>query len=276
MRRRVAHLSDLHFGREDPDVVAALAVAIGEAMPDLVVVSGDLTQRARTGEFARARAFLEALPAPSLVVPGNHDIPLHNPIRRFVRPLDRFGRFFAAGQDPVFVDEALLVIGLNTARSLTWKDGRVSRAQMVHLADTVARLGGPRMRIVVAHHPFVQIPTARPATLVGRLRPALRALVDAGIDLVLSGHEHREFTGDLSDHHPTLDRSILVAQAGTAMSTRIREEANSFNLLELAVDHVALAVMAWNGTRFHLAREARFQRRGGVWRPEGALAALGG
>src|SRR5688500_4193406 len=122
--RTLVHLSDLHTGRVDPAVLAALISSIARAQPDLVVLSGDLTQRATTTQFREARAFLDALGAPTLVIPGNHDVPLLNVARRFFGPLDRDQRYITSDLEPVVMDDEMIVVGLNTARALAWGEGR--------------------------------------------------------------------------------------------------------------------------------------------------------
>jgi len=124
--RTLVHLSDLHFGRVDPALVEPLIQLVGRIRPDVVVVSGDLTQRARTEQFKEARRFLDSLPAPQIVVPGNHDVPLHNVVSRFLQPLDKYRRYITDDLEPFYVDDAIAVLGINTARSLTIKRGRVS------------------------------------------------------------------------------------------------------------------------------------------------------
>src|SRR5215204_859118 len=128
--RTLVHLSDLHTGRVDPALLAPLTAAIADARPHLVVFSGDLTQRATRTQFREARAFLDGLTAPYLVIPGNHDVPLWNVARRFVTPLARYKRFITTDLEPVFQDDEIVVVGVNTARSFTWGEGRISRIQV--------------------------------------------------------------------------------------------------------------------------------------------------
>src|SRR5271166_2836489 len=128
--RTIAHLSDLHFGRHDAAVAEALVADLAALRPDLVVISGDLTQRARRGEFAAARAFLDRLPAPFIAVPGNHDVPLYDLVRRTFRPLHRFARYITDLSHPFFADAEIAVLGINTARSMAISSGRISHDQM--------------------------------------------------------------------------------------------------------------------------------------------------
>src|SRR2546423_11611694 len=119
--RKLIHLSDLHFGRVDPVLIDPLIRVIREVAPDVVAVSGDLTQRARSYQFQQARFFLDALPKPQIIVPGNHDIPLHNVFARFLEPLTKYKRYIAEDLNPIYEDEEVAIVGVNTARSLVLK-----------------------------------------------------------------------------------------------------------------------------------------------------------
>src|SRR2546427_9837804 len=131
--RTLVHLSDLHFGRVDEQLIAPLISAVTEINPDLVAVSGDLTQRARTQEFREARAFLDALPQPQVVVPGNHDVPLYNVFSRFLQPLDKYKLHITDDLHPSYVDEEIAVVGVSTVRSLTIKGGRINEDQVARI-----------------------------------------------------------------------------------------------------------------------------------------------
>lgn len=275
----LAHLSDLHFGREDPAAVEALLADLSALAPSLVAVSGDLTQRARRGEFERARVFLGRVPAPLLVVPGNHDVPLFDVPRRFLAPLARYRAFISPELAPSWEDDDVLVLGVNTARSLTWKAGRISVAQMERLRAGFCRGPQERLHVLVAHHPFSP-PAGRPReALVGRGAAAVAALSRCGLDLVLTGHLHREFTGDLAGH--TLSRAALALHAGSAVSRRLRGEANSYNLVRVRGPllwppaggdaprgtgaRVDVELRAFDGRAFRSMRTSRFLRTGEGW-----------
>src|ERR687890_834447 len=128
--RTIVHLSDLHFGRVNPGLVDPLIRTVREVGPDLVAISGDLTQRARSHQFQQARSFLDSLPQPQIVVPGNHDIPLHNVFARFLEPLTKYKRYITEDLQPAYANEEVVVIGVNTARSLVFKGGRINRSQV--------------------------------------------------------------------------------------------------------------------------------------------------
>ena len=254
----LAHISDLHFGAESPEVVEGLLEDLGAVAPSLVVVSGDLTQRARPSEFMSARRFLDLIRAPKLVVPGNHDIPLFDVLGRFVWPLARFRRYVNPEVDPFFATDTVAVLGMNTARSNTWKDGRVSVAQIDGLRLKLGSLPAGVVKVLVTHHPFLPPPGDPSPPLVGRADLAVRAAEACGVDLMLAGHLHRGYTGDIRTHHVHVRRPIVVAQAGTATSRRLRDEANSYNVIRISGDHLAFSLRLWNGRGFHEARVVEY------------------
>ncbi len=261
----IVHVSDLHFGREDPPLVEALREDIRAIAPTLVAVSGDLTQRARRVQFRAARAWLSALRAPVLVVPGNHDVPLFDVFRRFARPLRRYCEEIAEDLTPFFHSEDLAVLGLNTARSTTWKNGRISVDQMEAMRERLGPLPPRVFKVLVTHHPFMPPPGARSPATVGRGLRALVAAEAAGVDLLLSGHLHLGYMGDVRAHHVTLNRSMLVAQAGTAISTRVRGEPNTYNRIDIDPPHVTIEVRGWTGRGFGTRASARWVKRDGEW-----------
>lgn len=266
----IAHLSDVHFGRHDPAAVAAVLADLAALRPTLVVVSGDFTQRARRREFAQARDFLRAVEAiglPWLGVPGNHDVPLYNVARRFVAPLTRFRRFITADLSPRFDAPGLAVVGINTARSLTIADGRVSRAQIAGIAAAFDGVPDGTARVLVTHHSLVDLPWGEGGALLdaaGRAGSALGAAAAAGVDLLLAGHHHRSFAGSgatFRGAHGTL----LVVQAGTATSTRVRGEANSYNLIEVDADRAQVTVRARTTDAFVTVATETHTRVGERW-----------
>ena len=263
--RTIAHISDLHFGREDPTVVEGLLADLMRAQPALVAVSGDLTQRAKRREFAAARDFLRYIPFPQLVVPGNHDIPLYDVARRFFRPLHRYRRYITRDLSPVFVDDEMVVIGINTARSAAWKGGRVSHHQIEQIQGRLCAAAKNAFRVVVTHHPFIPPPLAANEALVGRGGLALRALEQCGADLLLAGHLHVGYTGDVRTYHVAIKRSILVAQASTAVSTRFRGEPNAYNLITIEPGQVGIEVRAWTGKEFSTSLVTRYVKAGEAW-----------
>lgn len=237
--RTVAQISDLHFGAHEPAVVAHLHAALAAIRPDLVVVSGDITQRARKAQFAEAALFLERLEADGLrllIVPGNHDVPLHKPLQRLIWPLRRYTRFIARGRSAWHCDAELAVLGLASAHGLTVKDGRLTRVQVRSIGDCFASAPPGAARILVTHHPLVPLPGEEKGEIEPALRGAARALgavKAAGVHLVLAGHHHAHAVG-IAGPALSIDPGVLVVQAGTATSWRRRRTPNSFNLIRLA------------------------------------------
>jgi 3',5'-cyclic AMP phosphodiesterase CpdA len=233
--------------------------------PSLVIASGDLTQRARRAQFRAAARFLAGLPAPVLVVPGNHDIPLFDVARRFLDPVGRYRRFIGELQ-PLYADAELAVLGLNTARPTRWKDGRVSAAQVEAIGARLGPLPSGVFKVLVTHHPFVPAPRDPSPVDIEGAPAALAAAEGAGVELFLAGHLHEGWLSDLRQHHSSLRRSILVAQAGTAVSNRHRGEPNGYNLITIEPPDLHFEVREWDGTRFR-TRAAEPYRRGVMgWR----------
>ncbi len=243
--RTIVHLSDIHFGRVNDQVIAPLVEAIGEVKPDLVAVSGDLTQRARSHQFKQARAFLDGLPKPQIVVPGNHDVPLHNLFSRFLQPLRKYQRYITADLRPSYHDEEIVVLGINTARSLTIKGGRVSEEQVVWMQEKFCALDQEVAKIVVTHHPF-DLPEGHDERhLVGRARMAMEALASCGADVFLAGHLHTSHTTHSAKRYQIKGHSALVVQAGTATSSRGRGEENSFNVIRIDGPLITVERFEW-------------------------------
>jgi 3',5'-cyclic AMP phosphodiesterase CpdA len=269
--RTVVHLSDLHFGRIEPGVLEPLRQRVMALAPNLIVVSGDLTQRARASQFRAARAFLDTLPMPRIVVPGNHDVPLYNVVMRFAAPLRNFTRYVSADLQPVYVDEEIAVVGVNTARSLVFKGGRINDVQVEHARSVLCGLPDRVTKILVTHHPF-DVPNGSEEAhqIVGRARMALERLARCGADVLLSGHLHEAYVGHAAERFDIEGLAALVIQAGTATSSRTRESTNSFNVLRLSPGRIEVERQAWRDSGFERDSVEVFERVEGRWRPQGA------
>ena len=268
----IAHLSDVHFGRHDPVIVTALEELLMRQRPELVVISGDLTQRAKIAEYELACAFIDRLEQNGLsvlAVPGNHDVPLYDVARRFARPLDRYKRFIDDDLCPWFESETLAVLGLNTARSLTIKDGSINHEQMAMLRDRFRDVPPHKTRILVTHHPLFAMPIGEEDSLtkvVNRHDDALTAVTDAGVHLLLAGHFHRNFAKVARDMVEKAGPALVI-QAGTATSTRVRDgEAQNFNWIETGKDKVDLQVLLWDSDSFEADSAIGFHFDGENWR----------
>lgn len=227
------HLSDTHFGTERPDVCAALLQLAREVQPDIAILSGDVTQRARRGQFAAARRFMDALAAPvKLVIPGNHDIPLFNLAARLFYPYANYRRAFWPDLEPRFSSKDLLVIGVNATRPRRHKDGEVSAQQIERVARHLQRALPQQLRIVAVHQPIFVVRDSDRANLLHGHRQAVQAWAAAGADLILSGHIHLAYVRNLGEQLNDLPRPVWTVSAGTAISRRVREgRPNSVNLI---------------------------------------------
>lgn len=229
----VLHLSDTHFGTEQPEVTAALLQLAQEVRPDVAILSGDVTQRARRGQFAAARRFLDALAAPvKLIIPGNHDIPLFNLAARIFNPYGNYQRAFGMQLEPQFSSNDLLLIGVNTTRSWRHKDGEVSVQQIERVSQQLQQSPPGQLRIVAVHQPVFVERDSDKANLLHGHQVAIKAWAAAGADLILSGHIHLACARNLATQMQEVSRSIWTVSAGTAVSKRVREgQSNSVNLI---------------------------------------------
>lgn len=257
---RLAHLSDLHFGREQPQLVAALERRLLAMQPDLVVISGDLTQRARRRELTAAADFVQRLPKPVLVVPGNHDIPGVTP-RRFLDPWRGWHGHFRDGLEPSVERDGFIAVGANSVRAwgpyLDWSRGRLRATQIDRVAERFAHAPPHRLRILVAHHPLLLTPAAAARGLVAGGEPALRRLARMGLDIALGGHVHLSYTG--------VAQGVLVVHAGTGVSNRLVGQANGFNLIEGHRGALSVEQWRWHGRDFGKHDRREFRREGGTW-----------
>jgi 3',5'-cyclic AMP phosphodiesterase CpdA len=265
---RLLHLSDLHFGAHDDRLVAAVEDRVNDEKPDLVVVSGDFTQRARTYQFEQACAFLERLRDAGhevLGVPGNHDIPLYDVFRRFLSPLTRYRKYIDDTLCPFHELPTAAVLGINTARSATFKQGKINDEQVAFIRDTFSKVEASIPRILVTHHPIFALPTGDGiGDPVKNQAGVLDMIGEIGVDLLLAGHNHRASHQDSADF-VTKSTGALVIQAGTATSTRVRGEHQSFNRIIVNGENVEVTLIGWHETEFRDGDPARFTRQDGRW-----------
>lgn len=272
---RILHLSDLHFGRHDDAVVRSLENEIKAQEPDLVVVSGDFTQIGSPGEFQKAREFLDSLPAPFMAVPGNHDVPERNLIRRFFNPYGCYRRYISRDLEPFVYQDGVALAGLKTSRranwrGLNWSDGSISRQQLERLEARFAQVPSDVVKIVIAHHPLLhpEEPMVRHQNRVRRADKALETFSRIGVRLVLSGHFHMSYVrkheqaGQVRVAEPSGPREsaaghILVAQAASTTSTRLRGEPNAYNLIDIENNEITIRVREWVSEGWATREKAR-------------------
>ena len=263
----IVHLSDLHFGRVDTRLVEPLIETVDAVAPDLVAVSGDLTQRARRSQFHQARLFLDRLSFPVLVVPGNHDVPLFNLAARLLDPYGGYRRHIQAELEPVFENDEIVAVGLNSARTVPFHGGgRLNHSQVARAATRLRSAAKRAVRIVVTHHPFDLPDTHGDEYLVGRSDMAMRQLAAAGADLFLAGHLHVSHVGHSAHRYQIAGHSALVVQAGT-MSTRRRGEPNTINVLRVSTTQIEVERRAWSEVTqsFTMTWHGTFRRTEAGW-----------
>lgn len=269
--RTIVQISDLHFGRHSSTVAEDLLASVNENAPDLVALSGDFTQRAGHAEFAEARRFLNRIAAPKLVVPGNHDMPLYNVLGRFLTPFENYNHYISPLGVPssFFRDEEVAVLGLNTARRLTRKNGRVSLEQMGEIRRVFGAVPPGVFKALVTHHPLGVPRGAAALELAGRSIMALETIAAAGVHVLLSGHHHRALSGDIATEFGC-NNSVMILHAGTAISNRTRgAEGNTYNLVRIAGETLSISVLEWSqGRGFRESRRAAYRFQDNCWRPE--------
>jgi len=268
--RTIAHISDLHFGKEDYMIMRGLLIDFELLQPSLIVISGDLTQRGRISQYQNAQTFLALLKQKYIVVPGNHDIPLFDLFTRSFSPLNRYKRFISEDLSPFYLDDELAVLGLNTARSMTWKNGRISYDQIKSISDVFSKVGKNVFKVLVTHHPFIPPPGDLGIKLVGRSKIAMEVIESSGIELLLSGHLHLGYSGDVRTFYEGRKRSLISVQAGTAISKRIRNEPNGYNLIEVANDKINIKIRSWNNNSFYESNHTSYKYVSNVWTEEPA------
>jgi 3',5'-cyclic AMP phosphodiesterase CpdA len=247
----IAHISDLHFGAHDPAIVDGLVAELNTDRPDLVAISGDLTQYATRGEYAQARAFITRLHSPVLAVPGNHDLPQFNLPERFADPYARWTATIAPETEPTWSDGTVAVLGVNSAHRAgwhwDWSRGRIGRKHLQRVLDRLAALPLGVERIVVAHHPLLASEDRPRMVLAGRARQTLAALAEADVRLVLSGHAHAIYS-----RFDVLEGvGPLVVQCGTTTSVRLRGDPNGYNRITVLPGEKPLVEpRIWTGSRF--------------------------
>lgn len=249
---KIIHLSDLHFGTEEDVILSALKRAIDECKPDLVIVSGDFTQIASASEFIRARDFLQNLSAPLFCVPGNHDVPRYNLAERFFSPYRKYRKYIEPSLFPVLNTADVVVAGINSARRIlphwNWANGAISQGQLRHL-ETIFKIHDryqTKRRVCVFHHPVHKALNAPLDTVVFGARKTLECLESLKVDLVLTGHVHHASVTTIGDvHHQT-----VYLSASTALSSRLREQQNGFNLIDLGKGGMAIDVYSYEDGGF--------------------------
>jgi 3',5'-cyclic AMP phosphodiesterase CpdA len=263
---RLLHLSDPHFGASDPAVAEAFLAHAAGMKPDITLVSGDLTMRARRSELDAARDFVNRLPSPRLVIPGNHDIPLINqPFDRFFHPFGRYQETFGEELEPELVDGNVRIISLNSSRAFgfhaDWSEGRLSKRQLASIRRRLPEPEPGGLRVLMLHHPLLEL-NIPGREVVKPLAGLLRAIEDARVDVVLCGHFHRS-----QIHAAGLTDSwrAVISQAPTVCSTRLQGEPQGFHEIRHDGDRLEAAHHIYQDGGFVEAGVSVFSRNGTGW-----------
>jgi 3',5'-cyclic AMP phosphodiesterase CpdA len=258
---KILHISDLHFGHHDPALAEGFADDINAQKPDLIVASGDFTQVGTKEEFEQAREFLDKLEAPIFTVPGNHDVPAVNIFRRFINPYGLYRKYISPVLEPFLEKDGVVLVGMRTSRRArlewNWGHGTISRSQLDDLKERFEKASPDAVRVIVAHHPllFPTEPMVQKTKRVKRADDALECFASLGVRLVLSGHFHLSYVrkheskekareGQPIGLSKSVAAPILVAQASSAISTRLRGEPNAYNLIDIG-DVITVTVREW-------------------------------
>lgn len=257
---RLAHLSDIHFGGENPDAVAGALALLSAEPVDLTIISGDLTRYGEVAEFRAAQAWLAALPGPRLVTPGNHDAPYIAWAERLVAPFRRYEQLIGPARVQSFIGRGVAVRGVNTARGaqprLNWSKGQISRRQARETAGWFSDVPQDAVRIVVCHHPLIEMIGGPMTARVWGGSSAAADFAKAGVDLVLSGHIHAPFAWA----YPCADGRTYGVGAGT-LSIRERGVPPGFNLVEIDETAIRVTALAWKGSHYEPFRTWSLDRR---------------
>lgn len=249
--RQLLHISDIHFGPPHlSEVSDAVVDLVARCRPDRVVISGDLTQRAKPSQFQQARAFVDRLAADALVVPGNHDVPLYRFYERVFAPLGAYQRYFDPELEPEFEDDEMLLIGLNTAHGWTFKDGRLTPYALRRVAARLAQAPAGIAKIIVAHHQLVPPQRYDTQRVMSGAQTALDLFSRHGVDMVLSGHLHQAYITTSEAYQPSGRRPVLLVHSGTSTSSRGRgseRHKNTCNWIVVEQDEIVISHLEWRG-----------------------------
>ncbi len=259
------HVSDVHFGPPHlPEVADGVLALAAERRPDAVVVSGDLTQRARPEQFRQARAWVDRFTVPTITVPGNHDVPLYRFWERIFDPYGAYRRHFGDDLEPIHRDPRMILVGINTAHGWTLKEGRIPLRRLLAVAEMLERVPESVLKVVVAHHHMIPPPNFGTQTVLANAWEAIDLFSSVGVDLVLSGHQHQSYIGSSEEFYPKGRPPVVICHSGTTTSNRGRmgeRERNSCNWIEFDDRSLTVSQLRWH-------REAGvFAEHGRHWYP---------
>ncbi len=259
--RRILHISDVHFGPPHlPEVAGGVLRLVESRRPDLVALSGDLTQRAKPHQFRQARAWVDRIGVPTVTVPGNHDVPLYRVWERFLRPYGAYRRDFAADLEPVFRDEELLVVGVNTAYGWTFTGGRIRLSRLLEVCELIEAASDHLFKVVIAHHHLIPPPNFGTQRVLINAYEAVDLFSEVGVDLVLSGHHHQAYIGSSEGFYPRGRAPVVILHSGTTTSSRGRggeRDKNTCNWIEVEERSMVVSHLRWHPELERFAEHSR-------------------
>ena len=259
--RRILHISDVHFGPPHrPDVAEGVLRLVESRQPDLVALSGDLTQRAKPHQFREARAWVDRIAAPTVTVPGNHDVPLYRFWERFLQPYGAYRRDFAADLEPVYRDRELLVVGVNTAYGWTFTGGRIRLSRLLELCELIDAAPDDLFKVVIAHHHLIPPPNFGTQRVLINAYEAVDLFSEVGVDLVLSGHHHQAYIGSSEEFYPRGRAPVVILHSGTTTSSRGRggeRDRNTCNWIEIEEQSMVVSHLRWHPELERFAEHSR-------------------
>lgn len=259
--RSIFHISDVHFGPPHLEEVADGVLRHVELRrPEVVVVSGDLTQRAKPEQFRQAREFVDRIQAPTLVVPGNHDVPMYRVWERVFSPFGAYRKHFDEELEPVYRDETLLIVGINTAHGWTHKDGRISLRRLEEVEALLRPVPSSVFKVVVAHHHLIPPPTFGTQRVLTNAFEAIDVFSRAGVELVLSGHLHQAYIGNSEEFYPAGRAPVVILHSGTSTSNRgrgVEKAKNSCNWIDFDEELIRVSHLRWHPEEARFAEHSR-------------------
>ncbi|MBC8165749.1 MAG: metallophosphoesterase [Bryobacteraceae bacterium] len=264
--KTIVHLSDLHFNAVDNKLIPPLVEAVNSIKPDILAVSGDLTQHAHQDEFEAAMSLIRSLPGHLIVVPGNHDMSFYNLWRRATQRLKLFRKLVTNDPEPFYSDGEITVLGLNTARVSHLRDGRIRGWQVQRMEERMGAAPSDSVKVLVTHHPFDLPDTFNARELVGRGEEYVPRVVKC-IDLMLAGHMHISHAGPTALRYKIEGQSTIFVQAGTALSTRVRSECNSFQVIRTTKGSIETQQYLEEEKEFRPKQTMVFTKERGGWAP---------
>jgi 3',5'-cyclic AMP phosphodiesterase CpdA len=259
--RTLYHISDVHFGPPHlPRVSAGVLEFIELNRPDVVILSGDLTQRAKPEQFRQAREFVDRIPVPTLVVPGNHDVPMYRVWERVFNPFGAYRQHFGTEMEPVFRDDEMLIVGINTAFNWTIKDGRIKLDRLLEVAKIFEDTPETVFKVVVAHHHLIPPPNFGTQRVLANAYEAIDLFSSVGVDLILSGHLHQAYIGNSEEFYPKGRPPVVILHSGTTTSNRGRggeREANTCNWIRMDDRSMVVSHFRWHRKLDRFAEHSR-------------------